>query len=486
LVLKLAGLVQYLATGDSSHAVTAARVREFFEQLVVQLHEFPQPPAGYRPQTGEPKLFATGRVRLVIGVSGSGKTAWASYSATYSPFPAAYFDIGELPGSALASSLARELVARFLGGPTSGGVALPAASGLELLALLSGRFRDDGLEVTVVLDNVHRVSAGTLRSLVEAAPDMRFVLLGQPWPGQAEVEAQSGITAETLGGWSLDDVAATFADAGCPVSVAAGRRVIGLTGGVPLYVNAAARLAAQSYAGDIYAFLEAVDQRRNLVPTAQEVILAETFEQLTSPARIAAALLDLSDVPLDHDEVLQLLDAAGVPSPAAAGAICELARSGAVQLNRGGGVKLHDAFRLLARDCRAAQPDAVVDAAREALAVMLQQSLPTRWTVGRFGLWIRLLPQTGRHSTLIDVATHEQFHQVGDPSEVKAALESAAGSSELSDEDRFWALDALTLWEYTEDNHWWIPDLVDQMTTIASAELGAQAHTADDCCGDAR
>lgn len=480
LVLKLAGLVQYLATGHAGHAVTSAQVREFLEQLVVQLHDFPQPPVDYRQQTVEPDLQAPGRVRLVIGVSGSGKTAWASHTAMLQPSPTAYFDVGELPGPALASSLARELVARFLGGPASGagGAALPAASGLELLALLSRRLRDDGLDVTVVLDNVHRVSAATLRSLVEAAPDVRFVLLGQPWPGQAEVEAWLGIQAETLGGWSLDDMAAAFAAAGCPVGVAAGQRVLGLTAGVPLYVNTAARLAAHAYAGDVNAFLHAVEQRLTLVSTAQEVILAETFEQLTPPARTAAALLDLSDVPLDNEEALELIGAAGVSPTAAATAIRELTRSGASQLIHGGGVKLHDAFRLLARDSRAALAPTVVDAAREALVVMLQRSLPTRWSVGRFGRWVRLLPQTGRHSTLIDVATHEQFHQVGDPSEIKATLESAAQSSELGEEDRFWALDALTLWEYTEGTYGRIPDLVGQMAALANAGLDTRADAA--------
>jgi len=480
LVLKLAGLVQYLASGHVGHAVTREQVRKFLEQLVVQLHDFPQPPADYRRQTVEPDLRSPGRVRLVTGVSGSGKTAWASRAALLESSPMAYFDVGELPDPALASSLARELVARFLGGPASGAgaAALPAASGLELLALVSGRLHDRGLDATVVVDNVHRVSAATLRSLVEATVDVRFVLLGQPWPGQAEVEARFGIQAETLGGWSLDDVAAAFAAVDCPIGVAAGQRVLGLTAGVPLYVNAAARLAAQAYAGEVEGFLDAMERRLALVPTAHEVILAEVFAQLTPPARIAAALLDLSDVPLENEEALELIGAAAMPQSSAAMAIRELARFGVAQLFQGGGVELHDAFRLLARDHRVALPPTSVDAAREALVVMLQRSLPTHWSVGRFGLWVRLLPQTGRLSTLIDVASHEQFHQVGDPSEVKAALEAASQSVELGNEERFWALDALALWEYTAGAYERIPDLVGQMAAVAGPVLDAQASAA--------
>jgi len=480
LVLKLAGLVQYLASGHAGHAVTREQVREFLEQLVVQLHDFPQPPADYRRQTVEPDLGAPGRVRLVTGVSGSGKTAWASRAALLESSPMAYFDVGELPDPALASSLARELVARFLGGPASGagGAALPAASGLELLALVSRRLRDDGLEVTVVLDNAHRVSAASLRSLVETAVDVRFVLLGQPWPGQTEVEARFGIQAEMLGGWSLDDVAAAFAAEDCPIGVAAGQRVLGLTAGVPLYVNAAARLAAQAYSGNVDGFLHAMEERLALVSTAHEVILAGTFAQLTPPARIAAALLDLSDVPLENEEALELIGAAGMPPPSAATAIRELAKFGVVQPFHGGGVELHDAFRLLARDHRATLPPMSVDASREALVVILERALPTRWSVGRFGLWVRLLPQTGRLRTLIDVASYEQFHQVGDPSEVRAALEAAAQSPDLGDEDRFWALDALALWAYTDGAYERIPDLVDQMTAFEDSDLEPKARVA--------
>ncbi|BCB73639.1 hypothetical protein Pflav_000490 [Phytohabitans flavus] len=44
LALKLAELAQYLALWDGGHAVTQAQVREFLEQVVVQLQDFPQPP----------------------------------------------------------------------------------------------------------------------------------------------------------------------------------------------------------------------------------------------------------------------------------------------------------------------------------------------------------------------------------------------------------------------------------------------------------
>ena len=143
-------------------------------------------------------------------------------------------------------------------------------------------------------------------------------------------------------------------------------------------------------------------------------------------------------------------------------------RSGIVQLSYGDSLKLHDAFRLLARDHRAELSHATVTDTRETLVTLLSRSLPSMWTVGRFGLFARLLTRTGRVSELISLATYEQFHQVGDPRELKAVVESASQSPELSSEDRFWALDALVYWEYQEGIFDRIGNLVTQMIQLAN------------------
>ena len=284
LVLKLAGMVQYLATGDSGHTINCAEVTGFFELLVTQLHDFPQPPADYRPQTDELDFESTRRVRLVVGVSGAGKTAWASHAALMHPSLTAYFDIGELPGSALASLLRAELVARFLmRGEGAGAAALPAASGLELLRWVSRHLTEVGDELIVVLDNVHRVSAlATLQQMLSAAADTRFVLLGQAWPGQAELEARLEIKAERLGGWSLDDAVAVFAAAGCRTGASTGQHILEITAGIPLYIKNSAQLTVDTYSGDAGTFVQTVMQRLNVVGTAQEIVLTDTFERLGS------------------------------------------------------------------------------------------------------------------------------------------------------------------------------------------------------------
>jgi hypothetical protein len=61
----------------------AAELTELFEQLVVQLHDFPAPPPLYRPQEGKPPLLSTKRIRIIAGFSGAGKTSWVSQAALH-------------------------------------------------------------------------------------------------------------------------------------------------------------------------------------------------------------------------------------------------------------------------------------------------------------------------------------------------------------------------------------------------------------------
>lgn len=479
LVLKLAALVMYIATGYRNHRATAAEVAEFFEQLVAQLQQFPEPPTHYRQQVDEPDLGAPDRVQLLVGVSGAGKTAWASHAASQHAGPTAYLDVGELPASALATSLARELAARFLAdvAPAVGGAILPTGSGLEVLRAIAARVRDVGHDVLVVLDNVHRLPVTAVRELVEVAVGLRFVLLGQqPWTGQGELTTRLGIRARMLGGWGLDTVIATFALAGCPVDARVGERIRHLTAGVPLYVESMARVAAETHDGNANAFLDAIENRLNVDETAQEIILADTVDSLSGNARIAAALMDLSDVALGSAEVLTLVGGTGLSAQTIAAAVRELIKVGVVQRFSGGLLKLHDAYRLLARDIRTTMAPEVADTAREALVALVEQSLPVQWTVARFGLWLRLLAQTGRVNTLIDVATNEEFHQVGDPQELKSTLQSAARDTSLSVEERFWAADALAFWAQRDEDDAEFMNMVELMSQVC--RMGSLAQGA--------
>lgn len=100
LIWKLAGQVQLAASGadaDGQHAFYTQDLPALFEQLIVQLQDFPAPPALYRPQRDEPSFVADERVRIICGLSGAGKTAWAAQAAQHSPQVCAYYDAGDLP-----------------------------------------------------------------------------------------------------------------------------------------------------------------------------------------------------------------------------------------------------------------------------------------------------------------------------------------------------------------------------------------------------
>ena len=135
LVWKLAAQVLHAATGNRNRTFRAEELPGLLEQLVIQLQDFPDPPTQYRPQVNEPLLVTDLRLRLIIGFSGAGKTAWASQTALHCPDPIAYFDVSEVPAASVATGLARELAARFAGGRQEGfgGALFAEQSGLNVL-----------------------------------------------------------------------------------------------------------------------------------------------------------------------------------------------------------------------------------------------------------------------------------------------------------------------------------------------------------------
>jgi hypothetical protein len=65
----------------------------------------------YRPHETEPSFDTDRSIRLLIGFSGSGKTTWAAQGSQHSASAVAYFDVGDMPASGIASQLAREVAA---------------------------------------------------------------------------------------------------------------------------------------------------------------------------------------------------------------------------------------------------------------------------------------------------------------------------------------------------------------------------------------
>ncbi len=207
LVWKMAGRVMAASAGvepNSGHTFVVDELPALFEQLVIQLQDFPVPPLPDRPQDKEPPLVTEQRVRLVIGFSGAGKTCWVSQMALHASDRLAYYDVADISGPALVSAVARELAARMFKsrGGKLGEILLPGASGTEILIAIGRHLAEDGLTASVVLDNAHRVPAADLVPLVGASTQLRFLLLAQPNASTARLEATLGISAEPLLGWS--------------------------------------------------------------------------------------------------------------------------------------------------------------------------------------------------------------------------------------------------------------------------------------------
>lgn len=465
LVLKLATLVQRAASGAHAHSFSAADMPALLEQLVVQLQDFPNPPTPYRPQRYEPSLVSDARVRLIVGFSGAGKTAWAAEGSRLVAEPTLYFDVGDLPSGAVPTNLAREIVARFIGGG-AGGVQLPPNGGLDALRASDHLLERGDQQVTIVLDNVHRLRAEDFRQIVENAPHQKFVGLAQPWQDRALLEATLQIEGETLGGLDEDGIAAIFDAEDVGIDYEQALRVAHLTGALPLFVINASKLTASAYGGDVARFCTAIEARTQDQDTAQDLILAATFEALPAYARDAAALLGQCDIPLLRDEIDAFLAPIGA-AQVVAGALRALRRASMLTEFPRAGLGLHDALRPIAAEHFATLAPDLVAAALDALHLRLISSLHQHRDIPRLTFLVRLLPRVGRTDVLVDLATSEMFYEQGNMAMMWDTLVAAAENTEYSPRDRFWALDAIAYWE-SRDGGTPNPERVAQMAAIVT------------------
>ena len=447
LVWKLAGKVQLAAMGGTAdHAFATEELPALFEQLAIQLQQFPSPPNPYRPQRDEPDFDRPERVRIVCGFSGAGKTAWAAQAAMHGASMCAYYDVGDVPGLAIAASLVRELAGQWVNPEPSSlrRVLLPGATGIEALRALDKYLATHGKPAIVVLDNAHRVSASDLRTLIEATHHLRFVLLAQQGAVVSEVETLLHVEQEVLRGWSLDEVASEVAAQGAQATPIDLERLRALTGGLPLYVRTAAKLSVDQYGGDVARMCAAVEAQTHLVASAQELILSRLFDGLPETVRDCAAVLSLSDVPLSETEAARLIKATlGIDASGFAAAIRQLRALGVIRLFGSQRLQVHDAVRVLGQKHFASLPPKRADAGRVALKDLILESFTKERDASRFPLFIRTLVELGELKILIDLATEEWFHELGITAGIWEALDAASVNEAIDPEQRFYALDGL-------------------------------------------
>lgn len=448
LVWKLSSLVMAASAGTpprEDHRFGIEELPRLFEQLALQLQDFPAVPVRYRPLGQEPELISQTRVRVITGFSGAGKTAWVAQSAQQNVSELAYFDVGDTPGSAIAIPLARELAGRFFA--SSGGlgqVLLPGATGLEMLALIARQLQSRGVSATVVIDNAHRVSAEDLRSVVQRMSHTHFLLLCQPGPTVQELQALLGIASEPLPGWTTDTIAAESVEAGGTATAASCQKLLDITGGLPLYVQSAVRIAGADYAGDLARFCSELERQTHSVTTAQELILSKVYAAFSPREQDALAILGLVDIPLPREEAKTYLHKAlSFDDAAFAHTIRQLRLAGVLQTYGGDRLKLHDAIRTLGRaHLLGLDPKTVIDA-RSALKDVLLLSILQERDLAKLSLYLRVLADMGDIRSIVQFATDELFHELGLIQEVRPILKSAATDEKVAPNDRFWALDGL-------------------------------------------
>lgn len=450
LVWKLAGRVLMACTGSTlnpNHSFQTDDLPELFEQLLLQLQEFPSPPNPYRPQTNEPPLEMESPVRIVCGFSGSGKTAWASEAARHTSETVAYYDVGELPGSALASSLVRELTPRLVEDRSDEvrKILYPGATGLESLNILSTHLKNLGRQPIIVLDNAHRIPAENLRAIIDVADNIRFILLCQPSDELRIIEAQLGIGREVLSGWDLDTVAIVAQSNGCKGSIAALNKLIKLTGGIPLYVQSSVVLSARQTEGDLDVFCNELETLTHTTETAQEIILNKLYESFSVATQNILAVWSLSDEALYHSEVIELLEGAlNLRPPVIIETLRILRTSGVIEVFGDERLKVHDAIRIIGRRKLVAMGGDAVLQSQRSLKDILMKSLIEKRNTSRFSLFIRTLVALEEIELLVELAGEEYFHEMGISNEIKAFLKPIADSLESHPRQRFWALDALS------------------------------------------
>jgi len=475
LVWKLAGLVQLAATGsalNSQHSFSTEGLPALFEQLVVQLQDFPAIPPVYRPQGQEPSFGSGNRVRIVCGLSGAGKTTWASHASLHCALRCAYYDVGDLPGTALATTLVRELAAKFATADRYGlrKVILPGASGYDALRTFDAYLEEKGESLLVVLDNAHRIPVENLRDTLNATARIRFILLCQPHPCIRELEAITGLERESLIGWDLDTVAAAVDEEGGFGTANGFEQLRIYTGGLPLYVQSAAKIAVAEYGGDIDALNSDLQTNENIVETAQEVILTRVFGAFEGRLQDALALLSVADVGLSREEVTAILvKSLNVTPSGVASMLRKLRASGVLEVFGNQTLKIHDAVRTIGRQHLEQMSPPVINDSLLALKEQLIRSLQKNRDTSRFALLTQIFIKLNDVMTLIALSGEEMFYEMGITVDILETLENASSSEDLDPIHKFWALDGLAFADIREGNLEKLPQRFEAMESLLVA-----------------
>jgi Cap4-like dsDNA endonuclease family protein/AAA domain-containing protein len=454
LVWKLATEMALASTGEriGGHSFATQKLDQLLELFCSRMQALPAPPLPYRSLEFEPDLEGGGRIRLIVGLSGAGKTAWIAQCSLHVSEQLIFFDVADNSDGTVASSLVREIAAVLAESGQAGDVRqalYPGATGIISLRAIQKLLSRTGVHPTIVIDNAHRISAHTMADVVTSVESARWILLAQPSPQLAELRARLGCEEEPLGGLTTQAIAAEFREHDSPLTITQAERVRALTAGLPLFVRDAALLCQRRFSRDCEALCSALEKNATAESSGQEVVLRGTIDHISPQAAKAAAGLSLSDVRLEHDETIRLLkDGLGISESEGWTCLKELTNWGIAQIFANRSVSIHDAFRTVLRGWVHLPRDDAKNSLR-VLADIFRESISPGGP-DRLLAYCRIAPHVRETATVVDLAGSlpEQLHEHGTADALRQIMADASVDMSLSDEDRFWAADTLTFWDF--------------------------------------
>lgn len=455
IVFKLAAWVQFLCTGeqDENHIIDLEAIKSLFEQIVTQLQGMPEPPEEYYGLEGDLCFPSDALVRLVTGLSGAGKTAWVAHESIRIGVPVVYFDVAGVEKENILPSFVREVAAALAGKSSKslGEILLPGSSAVDSLRALNFYLKTQAVHPYLVVDNSHRVPSESLRVMVGACPEARWLLLSHPGALSSQIEISLDVKAKELGGWSVETIGAILSSKGVNFRIKDCDRLKTATGGLPLYVLSSISLVQKEYKGQLIEFLNDFERSDNWEQSAQERILSDSFDRLGIDSKSVCGILKICEgVPLNKDELSTAYDLAFPDAGKIGKAIRSAIDGGVVQRLEGATYKLHDAFGVIAQSWLDLNDDDELQTLKRTIIKVLSSSTDFVFSIDRILLQLQLLNAVGEYERLIDVCTSmaEPFQEMGISSHIESLLHNIVKTnSDVTSRDLFWVYDTFAFFD---------------------------------------
>jgi hypothetical protein len=451
LTWKLAGLMGLVSSGSNPgvpHALEAEALPHVFEQFTRSAQTWPSVPERFHQSDDDPPIVVDERLRVIRGASGAGKSSWAGFAMLHTPRSATYFDARNARDD-LAADIAREVTASAFRsrGDVASEVLAVGRSGAAALAVLDQYVADRTVGAEVFLDNAHLVDQEQLLASVEATKHLRWTLLTRPSETTQILCQRLGIDGSDLAPWSI----AAIADEANALDVVAApatiERVLGLTGGNPLFVRSTLRLARRLHGGSVEALVDALSTGNHIERTRQEEVCDQLVGALQSSELGAALALAHAGIELRQDEAVSMMLAATGPGASrrrAAQALRRVVAEGVVTASEGGVVRLHDSFHLhLLERLEDLEPGAVGQLDRGLEEVLRARVLKRDLPVPHLVRFVEVLHRVGKLDEVTELLSGivEYLEEHGVTDLVAGVLHAIEGEDSEPPAVRFWAAD---------------------------------------------